>query len=292
MQVTLRRFRQMSIVMLVMLVVVVVAGAVVRLTDSGLGCADWPRCSEERFIDVSSTHSAIEQLNRIYSALVGVAAVVLFAAALLVRPRRRDLIGWATAVVVGVGANGVIGGVSVRVDLHPVAVQAHLLLALFCVAGATVLVHRSAPVGTRRVIDGRVRVAVVVLCVMSGAALVTGTTVTGAGPHAGDAEAARIDLAIPTIARVHSGSVIAALVAALAVAALARRVNERHLMRVMSTWIAIALLQAVIGWVQYLNDVPEVLVATHVLGATIVTWATTQVALAAFDASSRIVIKT
>ncbi len=54
-----------------------VAGAIVRLTGSGLGCDDWPNCNNERFIDVSSGHAAIEQLNRLLSGVIGIPTLLL-----------------------------------------------------------------------------------------------------------------------------------------------------------------------------------------------------------------------
>jgi cytochrome c oxidase assembly protein subunit 15 len=62
---TARRFRQVAMVTTVGVCVLIVAGGVVRLTGSGLGCDDWPNCNSERFVDVSSGHAAIEQINRL-----------------------------------------------------------------------------------------------------------------------------------------------------------------------------------------------------------------------------------
>ncbi len=64
--------RRLAFVNIVLLVAIIVSGAIVRLSRSGLGCADWPNCSEANFVDISDKHSAIEQLNRIFSGLLGI----------------------------------------------------------------------------------------------------------------------------------------------------------------------------------------------------------------------------
>ena len=69
-------YRRITLGALVALYTIVITGALVRLTGSGLGCADWPRCSEERFIDVSTGHGAIEQVNRLFTGVVA-ASVIL-----------------------------------------------------------------------------------------------------------------------------------------------------------------------------------------------------------------------
>ena len=63
--------RRLTLLNVVLLAAIVVSGAVVRLTNSGLGCADWPNCSATKLVDVSSHHAAIEQFNRIFSGAIG-----------------------------------------------------------------------------------------------------------------------------------------------------------------------------------------------------------------------------
>ena len=74
---SLRRYRQIAIITVAGVCFLTVAGAVVRLTGSGLGCDDWPNCNNERFIDVSSGHAAIEQINRLVSGLVGIPTLLM-----------------------------------------------------------------------------------------------------------------------------------------------------------------------------------------------------------------------
>jgi cytochrome c oxidase assembly protein subunit 15 len=283
-QVSTARYRMITVAALVALIGIVVTGAAVRLTGSGLGCDDWPNCNAERLIDVSSTHAAIEQVNRLFTGLVSVAVSAAVLGSLARTPRRRDLTMLSFGLVAGVVGQIVLGGITVLVDLHPVAVQGHFLLSMVLVANATVLVHRAAePDGGPRVaaVSPEIGRHVTVIAAMTAVALVTGTVVTGAGPHAGDEEARRFAVAIQDTARVHSTSVlvVVALVVALVVR-LRRRPAERLVLAGgLSTWIFIALLQAVIGYVQYFSDVPAMLVGAHVLGATVLWCTTVSVAL-------------
>lgn len=284
MQVTPRRFRQIAIGALWALGVVIVAGAGVRLTDSGLGCDDWPRCNADRIVDVSSKHAAIEQVNRLFNGVITVFSLALVLGARALTPRRRDLTRLAWAVVVLIAANAVLGGISVKVDLHPIAIQGHLLLALAAVVVTTVLVRRAGqPEGrpTVRTVGANTSRLTWGLAGLTTIALFTGTVVTGAGPHAGDADAERLDLSIPTVARIHGVTVMLTIVVALAIAWRIRagRDESRALTAALSTWLFVGMLQAAIGYVQYFNDVPELLVGMHVAGATLLTWATTELVL-------------
>jgi cytochrome c oxidase assembly protein subunit 15 len=159
-----------------------------------------------------------------------------------------------------------------------------MLLSMMLIAVASVLVRRAGEP------DGVALVPVVgatterwtrALFVVTSIAIVTGTVVTGAGPHAGDETAERLDVAIPTAARLHGITVISAIVVALVIAwRLRSRPAERvALTTSLSRWLGVALMQAALGYVQYLNDVPELLVGIHVLGATLVMIATTFLAL-------------
>jgi len=272
------RYRTITAIALGLLVAIVVTGAAVRLTGSGLGCDDWPNCNDERLVDVSSTHAAIEQVNRLFTGAVAVAVIAAVLGSLWRTPRRRDLTMLSLGLVAGVVAQVVLGGITVLVDLHPLAVQGHMLLSQILVAVAVVLLHRAGqPDGPRvPVTSPETRRLAWALTFLTGVAIVAGTVVTGAGPHAGDEEVQRFDVDIAGAARVHGATVLAAIVLAVLLAmVLTRHRQDRGVMQgVVSSWIFIALLQAAIGYVQYFNDVPELLVGLHVAGATAL-WAMT-----------------
>jgi cytochrome c oxidase assembly protein subunit 15 len=269
---------------LVALIGIIITGASVRLTNSGLGCDDWPNCNSEKLIDVSSAHAAIEQVNRLLTGVVVLAVAVAVLGSYLRTPRRRDLVWWSWSLVVGVFANAFLGAVTVWVDLHPYAVQGHLLLSMALIASGAVLVRRSSePDGVRRerVVSSSTSQLVRGLALGTTVAVVTGTVVTGAGPHAGDENAVRLNVDIPSAARVHGASVIATLLVAVLLVLRCRRSQpDREFLRAgLSRWLTVAVMQAVIGYVQYFTGVPELLVLAHVAGASVLYVATTQLVL-------------
>ena len=280
MQITPARYRTIAIGALVALSVIIITGASVRLTNSGLGCDDWPNCNSQRLIDVSSKHAAIEQVNRLFTGIVGVAVIAAVLGSLWRVPRRSDLTWLSAWLVVGVIANAVLGGISVMVDLHPIAVQGHMLLSMMLITAGSILVRRAGEpdgVPRRRTVSTPTERLVWLHFVVVTIAIVTGTVVTGAGPHAGDENAERLDIAIPTAARLHAVTVLTAIAIALLIAWRLRSIaaDRRALTTPLSRWIGIGLTQAALGYIQYFSDVPELLVGIHVLGATLVMIATT-----------------
>lgn len=286
---TAGRYSLVTVVALVLLCIIVVSGAAVRLTGSGLGCDDWPNCNSERLIDVSSSHAAIEQVNRLFTGLVAVAVIAAVLGAYVRIPRRRDLMWLAAGLVAGVLGQIVLGGITVLVDLHPVAVQSHFLLSMILVANATVLVHRSRSDADPAVAsDDRGRgddTACwratllaghrLALAVMTSAVLVTGTVVTGAGPHAGDEDVQRFGFTVGAAARVHGVVMMLTLLVAVTLGwRLHRAGADRRTLGYMSSWIFAGLLQGAIGYIQYFNEIPEMLVGAHVTMATIL-WVVT-----------------
>jgi heme a synthase len=279
MKVSPSQYRAVTLGALFAIGAIIVTGAAVRLTGSGLGCADWPACSSARFIDVSSRHAAIEQLNRLFTGLVSIAVIAAVLGSLIRVPRRRDLTLLSLGLVAGVLAQIVLGGITVLVDLHPVAVQGHMILSLILVANAVVLVHRASQPddgSAVRPVSPEISRHTIGIAVLTALALVTGTVVTGAGPHAGDEDVRRFGVEIAGATRLHGTTVLLAVVAMLALAwRLRRRQPERvELVDWMSAWILVALLQGAIGYIQYFSEVPALLVGIHVFGATVL-WAIT-----------------
>src|ERR671911_1993285 len=102
MQLQPSRYRAITVGALVALVAIVITGAAVRLTGSGLGCDDWPNCNDERVIDVSSKHAAIEQVNRLFTGLVSAAVIAAVLGSIWRVPRRTDLLYLSLGLVGGV----------------------------------------------------------------------------------------------------------------------------------------------------------------------------------------------
>ncbi len=290
---SLRRYRQIAIVTVAGLCLLVVAGGIVRLTGSGLGCDDWPNCNRESFVDVSSGHTAIEQVNRLLSGVIGVPVLLLVLGARRVRPQRSGLLGPAIAVLVSVLGNAVVGGIAVRGDLHPALVQSHFILAIVSITFAMIVVHRSGPVPAQRAaVSGAAGWLFVAVAALTALALATGTVVTGTGPHAGDEEARRWGFDISTVAMIHTAAVWSAVAAMLALLIVLHRHRNysAHASR-LSAWIFVAAVQGGIGYVQYFNGVPELLVGAHLVGATalwVITVHLVQAAIAPIDADATV----
>jgi cytochrome c oxidase assembly protein subunit 15 len=286
---SLRRYRQIAILTVAGVCFLTVAGAVVRLTGSGLGCDDWPNCNDERFIDVSSGHAAIEQINRLVSGLVGIPTLLMAIGAFRVRPARRGLKVPSLVVLATILGNGVVGGLAVRGDLHPFLVQSHFLLAMLSIGFGLVAIHRARPEAvmhrTSIGVTPLITTLMVALGTLVAASLATGTVVTGAGPHAGDETARRYGFDISTVAEIHSVTVWVAVALFLVLVVVLRRDPElfNRLSRNVSTWMFLAVVQGGIGYVQYFNDIPATLVAAHVAGATALWVVTVQFIQAALE---------
>lgn len=257
-----------------MLCIIVLSGSMVRLTGSGLGCDDWPNCNSQKFVDVSSTHAAIEQLNRLFTGLVSLSVVLAVLMAYFRVPRRRDLVLLAWSLVAGVAAQIVIGGIVVLTGLHPLWNMAHFLVSMVLVTCAFLLERssrlasvsrtwRTVPQGLRRVHAFLLGAAAV--------AITTGTVVTATGPHAGDENAERLGFELRDVARVHSTSVIICVALLAWLMWQSARMQGRDvasLRQALGTFAFVAVLQGAVGYAQYFTGVPVLLVGLHIAGAT------------------------
>jgi cytochrome c oxidase assembly protein subunit 15 len=255
------------------LYLIIITGSLVRLTGSGLGCADWPRCSESKFVDVSNSHAAIEQVNRLFTGVVAASVILAVLLSLRLRPKRRDLVGMSVGLVVGVLAQVLLGGIVVLTGLNPFSNIAHFLVSIVLMSNAYMLLQHARIFRTQEAVLPRrepeisnTLLLVRIVLFLTGAAVVTGTVVTGSGPHAGDENAIRIALAISTAAKIHSITVITCLVTALILFLVARRepTSWRILAHPLERFLAIGFLQGLIGYVQYFSGLPMLLVAVHV----------------------------
>lgn len=257
---------------LLLLCIIVVSGAAVRLSGSGLGCSDWPRCNAEKFVDVSTFHGAIEQVNRLFTGLVAAVVIVAVLAARYRIPYRRDLLWMAWGLVLGVAGQVILGGIVVLTDLNPIANLGHFILSMFLVANAFLLLKRSQEntVSIERQISSVGVWVVRLVCVCGGIAIFTGTIVTGSGPHAGDEKARRLGFEVASAAKVHGTSVIIMIALMLVLAGYVRRTQGLVSMKsALEIIILTSILQATVGYVQYFNDIPALLVGIHVFGATL-----------------------
>lgn len=271
---TADEFRRICVAALALVAAIVVTGAAVRLSGSGLGCINWPKCNASHVVDVSSQHAAIEQINRLFTFVVGAAVMLAAIGAWFRRPRRRDLVMLSVVLVAGIPAQGLLGAVVIWTDLNPFAVQMHYVLSMVLVAAAVMLVVRSRePDAARRaaVVSAPTERRVRLLVGWTALAILAGTVVTGTGPHAGDERARRFSfVSITWAARVHSVVVwIAVLIAAGLMWHLRTRAHDRRALDVpLTAWLCVAIAQGAVGYFQYAQGVPAPLVAVHVALAT------------------------
>ncbi|MFK3982305.1 heme A synthase [Micromonospora sp. NPDC050397] len=271
--------RRLALASVVANVVIVVTGGAVRLTGSGLGCPTWPRCTDESYTTTAALgiNGAIEFGNRTLTGAVGLIAVLGLLAALLYRPRRRSLVLLAGAVLLGVAAQAVIGGITVRMHLHPGVVGVHFIVSMLLLLSTYAFWRRvDEPDGpVRLTVPAPIRTLTWFTTAVSGAVIVVGVLVTGSGPHAGDAIAARNGLDPETIAQFHADLVFLLVGLTVGLLLALRATNAPALaVRAAKVLLAVELAQGLIGLVQYLTHLPVLLVGAHMLGACLVWLAT------------------
>ncbi|HEX4008596.1 MAG TPA: COX15/CtaA family protein [Solirubrobacteraceae bacterium] len=184
--VTPRQFRLLAYGTLVALTLIVMSGAAVRLTDSGLGCENWPKCGGTPLPPLS-THALIEFGNRVVGFVVGLITVATAVFAFTRRPFRRDLAWLAVLLPLGVVAQAVLGGLTVLNHLAPGFVMAHFSLSLIILIAAFALAWRSVhEPGSRPRATDRVSVwSVRALAPLGALTIFAGTVASAAGPHGG-----------------------------------------------------------------------------------------------------------
>jgi cytochrome c oxidase assembly protein subunit 15 len=269
-------------------IAIVLTGGAVRLTGSGLGCPQWPKCTDSSLVvhGDMGVHGFIEFGNRMLTFVLAAIAVATWIAAMRYRPARRSLRVIATVLALGIPAQAVLGGLTVLTDLNPWLVAGHLLLSLAMVGLAVVFVRRIAE--TDRPPTPTVPAAVGWLArAMFAAAwmvLYAGTVVTGSGPHAGDESSARNGLSPSGVSQLHADLVFLLVGLTIGVLFAFRAVGApERAQRAIGWLLVVEVGQAVVGFTQYFTDLPVGLVEVHLLGAALVSATATWVVLGIRD---------
>jgi cytochrome c oxidase assembly protein subunit 15 len=267
-------------------IAIVVTGGAVRLTGSGLGCPSWPRCTEASAQEPGSfvphaelgAHGVIEFGNRMLTFVLVAVAITTLVAAWRLRPARRSLRRLALLLALGIPAQALIGGVTVLTDLNPWIVAGHLLVSMALISLAVVMIRRVGE-GDGPALQVLARPGVVLVrmtYVLTWIVLYLGTVVTGSGPHAGDADAPRNGLDPQAMSQLHADGVFLLVGLTVGCLAVARAVGApAAVVRAAAVLLAVELVQGTIGFVQYVTDLPEALVAAHLLGAAVLVAAAT-----------------
>jgi cytochrome c oxidase assembly protein subunit 15 len=269
-----RRFVQLATAAVFTLWVVVTSGAVVRLTASGLGCDNWPRCGDKPYPEKGG-HAAIEFGNRLV-ALIGIAlTVIVWLAARRVVGLPRWVRNVALATALGTVAQIPLGGITVLLGLNPIAVMSHFLLALLVVAGAVVVALEAwshsrglaPPAGPHWL-----RTVAAVGVAACATLVVTGTVATASGPHSGGQDIPRLGLGITDTVYVHVRATAVFGIGFLIVGYFLWRLRRElpGIARAGAVLLGVLVVQMAVGEIQYRNALPWWLVVIHVsLAATI-----------------------
>jgi len=288
------KYQKVARISLFLLAFIIVTGAAVRLSGSGLGCSDWPTCENDQLIaEVDDIHAMVEFVNRVITGFVALAVMIAVLGSLFRTPRRKDLIYLSLGLVLGVIVQILVGALVVKEHLPPNLVIAHFLISMLLVWNAVELDYRSSLTirQIRRSTRGSLEKLSDFLVLCGTIVLVTGTIVTGSGPHSGsesqqtkealdaeipsmnlsisDLEVERLPFDVPDVTRVHGISMILFLLIMLLILLKIKRDRPTSLPQAQNLLVAI-IAQAAIGYIQYFSDVPALLVGFHVAGATLV----------------------
>ncbi|GAU68404.1 putative cytochrome c assembly protein [Streptomyces sp. NBRC 110611] len=281
--------RRAALATVVMAVIIVVTGGAVRLSQSGLGCSTWPKCTPESLTPTAAMgiNGLIEFGNRMLTYVLCAVIGLFIIAARARHPRRRSLtrLGWAQFWLTM--TNAVIGGITVLTGLNPYIVGSHFLAATALLTVA-VLSWKRAGEGDeepRELVARPVRQLAWLLVAATGALTVVGTVVTGTGPHAGDAKKVhRIPLDWQEITQLHVDFVYIVVGLSVALWFTLRAVKAPAApRRTVLELLACLAAQGVIGYVQYFLGLPELVIGFHMLGSALVWICVLRAALALRD---------
>lgn len=271
---TPRRFRNLSFAALLGLWIIVPSGALVRLTDSGLGCPDWPLC-DGSVVPETASHAIIEFTNRALSAVVMAVCVLTWLVVRRLPGRTTSLVVPSAIIAVTTAGQVPLGAVTVLSGLHPLAVSSHFLLSMVALAAGSILAvnaHQHAAGRTQRW-DLRRGGLALATAVAAGATIVTGVLVTAAGPHAGDPGAIERLGDVNDAAYVHvRAAAVFIVLATILVAWLIREGAPRETLVLSLVTLPLLAIQMGIGEYQFRNGLPWEVVQFHVSFAALI-WA-------------------
>jgi cytochrome c oxidase assembly protein subunit 15 len=275
-----QRYAQVTLVALVALALIVFTGAGVRLTGSGLGCPDWPKCYGQT-VPPLDTHAVIEYGNRVLTGFVGIAVIAASVLAFFRRPYRWHLALFGALLPLGVIGQAILGALVVKYHLAPGLVMLHFILSMMLLDAAFALAwcSRYEPWERRRSTDRLVVWAVRGLIPIGQLTIAAGTVATASGPHAG-AHAGQLvhrftfegAKTLEWVVQRHAAIAAVFGLAAIAVWFLLRREGgDRRAARPLTAVIGLLALQGAVGGLQWALKLPTEIVWVHVALAT-VTW--------------------
>jgi protoheme IX farnesyltransferase len=273
----LKAFRALAIASAAATFLLVVIGAVVRVSGSGLGCGnDWPLCHGS-LIPLFDLPTFIEWNHRLFASLVVILTASTTAVAWLKLRERRNLLWLANAALVLLVIQSLLGAVTVKLDLPPQVVMAHLGTAMLVLATllmiATLAVPYRAPAkwatpaAAARFYSLALWTTVGTFVLLMSGSLVTGS---GAASACSDWPLCR-GLTLPTqgLPAIHFAhrmvaGIVGLLIVYTVLRAIRRKAENPNAARV-AHWVAVFLgLQVVVGAFQVWLHFPPALVAGHI----------------------------
>src|SRR5437899_3064711 len=267
----MKGFRALSLATALATYALVVLGVVVRVSGSGLGGPDWPLC-HGRFLPPLDVHAIIEYSHRTTASLTSVLVVVTAVVAWVAWRNRRDLVIPATVAVGLLAVQVALGAVTVRLELPPMIVLAHLatamaLLGAVCVTAIAALMPTPAgAVDTQSVARAQGAAAGTYLLILSGS-LVVGSGASGAcdaWPLCGGGFRFAFE-GSPAIQLLHRGvaAVIGLLVVISLLSVLARHRREPAVRATVALTLAALAFQVAVGAAVVTLHLPAVLRGLH-----------------------------
>lgn len=257
-------------------ILIVVTGGAVRLTASGLGCPTWPKCTEDSITNVpeQGIHGFIEFANRLLTFVLILIALLTFIAIMRSGKAKRKGMVWPSfSLGLGIIVQAIIGGISVLTNLNPWVVGLHFIVSSVLISIASILVWRFYK-PEHQPVPYSVYLLTPWIALSGIVALVVGVVVTGAGPHAGDANSPRNGLDLEIWQHLHSYPGYLSIALTFVTLLLLVRVNKLNAVSLstkITFWLFIALaVQAIIGIAQSRMGVPPILVGLHMLGASLI----------------------
>jgi len=272
-------FHRIAMVNAGLLWVIILSGGLVRLTDSGLGCPDWPLC-DGGVVPESGWHAVIEYSNRVASAAIIVFTVFTWLAARRVRNPSPGIRGHALAAMLQSIAQIPLGGVTVLSGLHPLMVGCHFLLSIGALTSGVLLVITAHDHihGVRRATDDRQGPFAALTALALLVVVVTGVLVTAAGPHSGDDDVLERYGNLENAAWLHvrAVGVLVVLMCVLAVWIWKEAPRDRLARRSVAVFLPVLAVQIAIGEIQYRHGLPWEVIAAHLAVAGLVwSWGVT-----------------
>ena len=269
-EVVTKKIRIAAWAMLIAQAGIILSGGIVRLTGSGLGCSDWPKCTPDSLVATREMgiHSYIEFGNRLLAVALAILGVCIALLLWKHRKKRPDLFWLNIGLLAIVPVQAVVGGITVWTKLNPWVVAGHFVPSAVAVGVAAYFVRRTYDTGIRLNAKAASPLPALGWIILGLAAIigVFGVLTAGAGPHSGSTMSTRNNLDNIWVTRLHAAPVWLLVIATISALVVARKKAQTAMVAPLTVLLCVEIAQGVIGYVQYFLGVPELLVALHMVG--------------------------